>query len=184
MKRILIFITILFCGTFLYAVEENITAVLNLSGENADRYEIGFSSSPIDSLADERQEVDAKLEIAPGSSIATNDSIYFYWKLMTESTLYMRIKIDSPMKRTDGVNDGSFVDWKVSWTRENSDTVQISDGSVTSKTGDGDKERLIYTYQKGRDAAHSIKLNVETYSVAGKPATDYSGTLTVSIGVN
>ena len=183
MKRILIFITILFCGTFLYAVEENITAVLNLSGESADKYEIGFSSSPIDSLADERQKVDAKLEIAPGSSIATNDSIYFYWKLMTETTLCMRIRIDGPMM-TDEF-PGSSLHWKVSWDRENSDTVQIKDGMVTSKDpGDGRGEP-IFTYSKGKDAAHSVQLHVETYSLEGiPPAKEYSGNLIVSIGIN
>ena len=99
---------------------------------------------------------------------------------MTETPLYIRIRIDEPMKRTDGIA-GYPIDWAVSWGRENTDAVQIADGSIASN---GKKEELLFTYTDGQDAAHSILLHVETVSIVGKPATHYSGTLIVTIGIN
>lgn len=181
MKRILIFIIIIFCYVSLFAIEpKNIVATLNLAGGETDRYEIGFSSTPVDSLADQAGTVNSELIILPGSFTAMNDSIYFYWKLMTKTPLYIRIRIDEPMKRTDGIA-GYPIDWAVSWGRENTDAVQIADGSIASN---GKKEELLFTYTDGQDAAHSIPLHVETVSIVGKPAAHYSGTLIVTIGIN
>ncbi len=179
--RIVSFLALLISFLFpVFAVDDernpSIMVVLdNTSGDGS--YEIGFSTNSIDNLVDEpsvagNQELTAK----PGEFIARNESVYFYWKLISEQ------KIEFSLSIGDLGNSG--IDWRIYWNRDIA--AGINDGEISTEQGKV-RNTPIYTYDPSdasSDPAHSILLRAETESIEGlNVESPYVGTLTATIRV-
>lgn len=123
---------------------------LNLGESGDSMVELYFltSESPLTSEGQTSNLAkDVDLEFGNGSTIATNKSeLYAYWHIVSGDTLYVRLKIDAPLKiyGTDSTASDNGIDWTASTKADVGNSVKAATvGSALQTQND-----LVYTHDK------------------------------------
>lgn len=171
-------------GTSLASVGQSIlTTSINLSpngpgaGTN-DRFEIGFSTIPIDDLADEVESISSvnlKVSDDTGKAILPADnSIYLYWKIQTAFNQIISLSWSDNLSSNTGT-----LDWIV-YTTPYGDGVDSGDSVVTSGAA------VLNRNPSDNTAFKFGTAGCQKLTVVSEPVTDagvgiYSGTLLLTI---
>lgn len=173
------FVLVLFLISSLSAVsaEKEADAILTLNlKEGEGTYSFGFSSSEVDSYVSSVMPTlgeYSEIKVEPGKDYGENDKLYFFWKILSENKIELTLSLEGPLS-----NGSDYIDWNVRWDRKLEEGIRS--GSLSS--ADGDSSNTVYIFREdGQSAANSVKLYVQTESVAGKSLGQYTGTITATI---
>ena len=162
---------------------------------STDSFEVGFSTNAITAL-DTPVIPASDIALTPdnGAFIATNSSVYVYWKILSPINCNIYLDATSLILNDSPTNDAEAeaITLTISTAKGSSATDDgnaVTSGTTTDGLNNtvftriGGEENNLFSYNVGEDhqAAGSQKLTVTTGNFAGKTAGDYTAHLKLTI---